>query len=101
MRASMAVGLEIHCPFLDQRIFELAWSLALGLRVGPGGGKYVLRRLLQRYVPRALTERPKRGFNGPVAEWLRGPLRPCAEALLDPQRIAEEGLLDPQAVTRL
>jgi asparagine synthase (glutamine-hydrolysing) len=100
-RASMAVGLEIRSPFLDHRIVELAWSLPLGLRIGPGGGKYVLRRLLERYVPRTLTERPKRGFNVPVAEWLRGPLRPWAEALLDPQRIGEQGLLDPQAVTRL
>jgi asparagine synthase (glutamine-hydrolysing) len=100
-RASMAVGLEIRSPLLDHRIVELAWSLPLGLRIGPGGGKYVLRALLERYVPRALTERPKQGFNVPVAEWLRGPLRPWAEALLDPQRIDAEGLLDPEVVTRL
>ena len=100
-RASMAVGLEVRSPFLDQRVVELAWSLPLGLRVGPGGGKYVLRTLLERYVPRTLTERPKRGFNVPVAEWLRGPLRPWAEALLEPRRIEAEGLLDPKTVTRL
>jgi len=100
-RASMAVSLELRSPLLDHRIVEFAWSLPLEQRIGPGGGKYVLRRLLDRYVPRTLTERPKRGFNVPIAEWLRGPLRPWAEELLDPARLREQGLLNPGEVRRL
>lgn len=100
-RASMAVSLELRSPFLDHRIVEFAWSLPLEQRIGPGGGKYVLRKLLERYIPRTLTERPKRGFNVPIAEWLRGPLRPWAEELLDPGRLREQGLLNAGEVRRL
>jgi asparagine synthase (glutamine-hydrolysing) len=100
-RASMAVSLEVRSPILDHRVVEFAWSLPIGLRIGPGGGKYVLRKVLERYVPRALTERPKQGFNVPVREWLRGPLHDWAEALLEPRRLEEQGLLDAAAVRRM
>ena len=100
-RASMAVSLEVRSPFLDHRVVELAWSLPLAMRYGPDGGKLVLRELLQRYVPRALTDRPKKGFGVPVADWLRGPLREWAQGLLDPGRLQQDGLLNADAVTGL
>ena len=100
-RASMAVSLEVRSPFLDHRVVELAWSLPLAMRYGPDGGKLVLRELLQRYVPSALTDRPKKGFGVPVADWLRGPLREWAQGLLDHKRLQQDGLLDADAVKRL
>lgn len=99
-RASMAVGLEVRSPLLDQRVVEFAWRLPLSLRVGPEGGKRVLRRLLARYVPPPLTERPKAGFNMPVGDWIGGPLRDWAECLLSEQRLRQEGFLRPRAVRR-
>jgi asparagine synthase (glutamine-hydrolysing) len=100
-RASMGVSLEVRSPLLDHRIMEFAWSLPVALRIGPGGGKLVIRDLLARYVPRAMTDRPKAGFNVPVGEWLRGPLRDWAADLLAPARIRGQGLLDDRAVQRL
>jgi len=100
-RASMAVSLEVRCPLLDPRVIELAWSLPPSLRMGPKGGKHVLQNLLARHVPRALFERPKQGFNVPIEEWLRGPLRDWAEALLDESRLRREGYFQPQAVQRI
>ena len=100
-RASMAVSLEVRSPFLDHRVVEFAWRLPLALRWGERGGKLVVRELLQRYVPPALTERPKAGFGVPVGEWLRGPLRDWAESLIDPRRIRSRGLLDEQGITTL
>jgi len=100
-RASMAVGLEVRAPFLDHRIVELAWSLPLAMRYGPDGGKLVLRELLQRHVPRELTDRPKKGFGVPIADWLRGPLREWAQDLLGSKRLQQDGLLDANAVTTL
>jgi len=99
-RASMSVGLEARVPLLDHRVVGLAWSFPLEWKVGCGETKRVLRRVLERYVPRALTERPKRGFAIPMADWLRGPLRDWAEAQLDPRRLREEGYFRPGTVER-
>jgi asparagine synthase (glutamine-hydrolysing) len=100
-RAAMAVSLETRVPLLDHRLVAIAWRLPSRLRVRDGRGKWALRELLARDVPRALFERPKAGFAVPVGAWLRGPLRPWAEDLLAPAAIAREGLLDARAVRRL
>jgi len=97
-RASMAVSLESREPLLDYRLVEFAWRLPLSMKVRGGKGKRVLRRVLYRYVPQALIERPKMGFGIPLDAWLRGPLRAWAESLLDPAAIAKHGLLDPAPV---
>ncbi|MDQ3896032.1 MAG: asparagine synthase (glutamine-hydrolyzing), partial [Actinomycetota bacterium] len=99
-RASMSVGLETRVPLLDPRLVELAWALPLDMRIRGGKGKWLLRQVLYRYVPADLVERPKTGFDPPVAEWLRGPLRPWAEALIAPARLRREGYLRPDPVTR-
>ena len=100
-RATMAVSLESRAPFLDARVIELAWRLPVGRRVAHGQGKWALRRLLDRYVPRSLIERPKQGFAIPVAEWLRGPLRTWADDLLCEASLARDPFLDPAPVKAL
>ncbi len=97
-RASMATSLESREPLLDYRLVELAWRLPLSMKVRGGKGKRVLRRVLYRYVPETLIERPKMGFGIPLGSWLRGPLREWAEALLDPAAIRAYGLIDPEPV---
>ena len=97
-RASMSQSLETRMPFLDHRIVEFAWSLPLGMKVGPAESKIVLRRVLERYVPRAMFERPKMGFGVPLAQWLRGPLRGWAEDLLSRDNLATTDYFDVAAV---
>ena len=97
-RASMAASLESREPLLDYRLVEFAWRLPLSMKVRGGQGKRVLRRVLYRYVPPNLIERPKMGFGIPLGEWLRGPLRDWAEPLLDEAAIREHGLLDPAPI---
>jgi asparagine synthase (glutamine-hydrolysing) len=97
-RATMAFGLEGRIPFLDPRVVEFAWRLPLQMKVRKNQGKWLLRQILHRYVPRNLVERPKMGFGIPLDSWLRGPMREWAEALLEPRRLQEEGFFDPAAV---
>lgn len=100
-RASMAVSLETRAPLLDYRVIEFGAQLPYSMRLQGREGKWILRRLLDQYVPRQLTERPKMGFGIPLDGWLRGPLRDWAEALLDEHRLRREGYLRPEPIRQL
>lgn len=97
-RASMGVGLEIRAPFLDHRVVEYAWQLPQTMKAQGGEGKWALRQVLDRKVPRSLVGGTKRGFAAPVGDWLRGPLRDWAEELISPQRLAREGFFAPMPI---
>jgi asparagine synthase (glutamine-hydrolysing) len=99
-RASMAVSLEVRLPLLDHRVVEFALSLPRHMRHRNGETKWLLRRVLDRYIPRALVERPKMGFGAPLANWLRRPLRGWSEDLLGSSDLGG-GLLDVTAVRKL
>jgi asparagine synthase (glutamine-hydrolysing) len=94
-RASMAVSLEVRAPLLDVRLAEFAGRVPKHLKIRDGQGKYLLHKVLERYIPRQLFERPKAGFEVPIAVWLRGPLRDWAEELLNEDRLKNEGFFYP------
>ena len=97
-RAAMSTSLETRAPLLDHKIVEMALSLPEHVLVRAGAGKWVLRQILDRYLPRQLVERPKVGFSVPLAVWLRGPLREWADDLLDTRKIASQGYLDHKLI---
>lgn len=100
-RAAMANSLESRVPLLDVNVVEYAFQMPQQFKYLSGTGKLCLRKILDRYVPRALIERPKKGFGVPLDAWLRGSLRPWGERLLDPALLDQQGYLNTEMVTRM
>ncbi len=98
-RAAMSVSLESRIPLLDHKVVEFAWSLPGNMKIRDGQGKWLLRQVLDKYVPRKLIERPKRGFAAPVGQWLRGALRDWGHSLLSETRLRGEGYFDSKQVS--
>jgi asparagine synthase (glutamine-hydrolysing) len=97
-RAAMGVSLETRVPMLDHKVVEFAWRLPLSFKIRGGQGKWLLRQVLYKHVPRELIDRPKKGFDVPIGSWLRGPLRSWAEALIDEGRLQREGFFDAHQI---
>ena len=100
-RMSMAVSLEAREPLLDHKLLEFSARIPASLKLKYGRSKYLLRRLLDRRVPRSIVERRKRGFAAPIGEWLRGPLREMTTELLLDGRLRDRGIFDSREVARL
>lgn len=100
-RASMAVALEARVPLLDHNVVEFAAKVPKHMKVRGGKGKYLLRKVLHRYVPESLVERPKMGFGAPIGQWMRYELRDWCESLLDEGSIRGQGYLNASVVRRM
>jgi len=99
-RASMAVSLEVRAPLLDHRVVEFSWRLPRRFKLRDGIGKWILRQVLYRRVPKAIVERPKMGFSVPIDRWLRGPLRGWADGFLNLTELRRAGLPNPTEIIR-
>lgn len=102
-RMAMAHGLEVRMPYLDNQVLALAGLLPTRLKLRGLREKVLLRRVAERWLPRALLQRRKQAFRAPESEVLLANGRPHAwvAEMLQPQALAESGLFEPQAVHRL
>ena len=100
-RMSMAVSLEAREPLLDHKLLEFAARVPMALKLKDGRSKYLLRRILERRVPRSIVERGKSGFAAPIGDWLRGPLAGMASELLLDGRLRDRGLFNDAEIRRI
>ncbi len=99
--ASMAFSLEARCPMTDYRLVEWAMRLPLEYKLRNGQTKYLLKKVLSRYLPASHVHRPKMGFGVPLAQWLRGPLRTWADELVHDDTLMSRVPLDKGRVREL
>jgi asparagine synthase (glutamine-hydrolysing) len=99
--SSMAYSLEAREPLLDHELVEWSMKLPLSWKLRGATGKYLLRQLAYRHLPREIVERPKQGFTVPIDRWLRSPLRPWARERLEDRRLYERFPLDRGRVLAL
>ncbi|MBB5039957.1 asparagine synthase (glutamine-hydrolyzing) [Prosthecobacter dejongeii] len=97
-RAAMGVSLEGRIPLLDTDLIEFAWRVPYSMKVRQGKGKWLMRETLYRHVPKAMIDRPKRGFGVPLGQWLRAEMRDWAEDLLSETRLKREGFFHPAPI---
>ena len=100
-RAAMANSLETRVPFLDPDVIKLAWQLPLKYKIHEGQGKWILRQVLYRHLPKEFVENPKKGFAVPLAKWISGPLREWVDPLIDKVRLKQEGYMDADVVHKM
>jgi asparagine synthase (glutamine-hydrolysing) len=100
-RASMAVSLEAREPLLDYRLIEFAAALPEAMRIRRGQGKWLMKRTMERYLPRDILYRPKQGFVTPISQWFRGPLAGEARAIAQSTALARTGWFDARRLAAI
>lgn len=98
-RASMSVSLECREPLLDHRLVEYASRIPYSLKYKNGLSKYILRKVLYKYVPKELVDRPKKGFVVPLSDWLKSDLYPILMDYLNEDKLRREGIFNEKMVS--
>ncbi len=98
--ASMASSLEVRNPYLDYRVMEYSFNLPQHFKVRNGTAKYLMKKLLERYLPHDLVYRRKWGFPAPIGSWLSGDLSYLIDKWLDPKRISAQGIFNEKVISK-
>ena len=100
-RCSMSVSLESRVPFLDPEIVDFAWRIPLRHKINNGQGKFILRKLLNKYLPNGLIEKQKKGFGLPINSLLKSELKDWSLSLLCKDAIEQTGFLNSDVINIL
>lgn len=100
-RASMKYGLETRVPFLDHRIVELSLNISPSLKIKNGIRKYLLKEILNDYMPKEYFNRPKWGFALPIGIWLKNDLKFLLDDYLSENIIRKHEIVKYEEVDKL
>ena len=100
-KMSMAHGVEVRVPFLDQRVVDVAASLDVNMKQRGSEGKWILKKMAEQYLPKSVIYRPKSGFGAPLRRWLKQDLKPLVDDLLSDASLRQRALFKPEAVRKL
>ncbi|MDQ6756589.1 MAG: asparagine synthase C-terminal domain-containing protein, partial [Bacteroidota bacterium] len=100
-RATMSVGLEGREPFLDQRIIEFVAQLPSDLKYKNGSKKYLLKKIVHKYIPKELLDRPKTGFGLPVYEWLKTDMKELLFSYINEEQLAKHDFINIKNAIKL
>jgi asparagine synthase (glutamine-hydrolysing) len=98
-RTGMSVSLEGRIPLLDPAVAEVAWRMPIDMKQKGDCGKWALKQVLYKYLPKEMMERPKMGFGVPIHMWLKEDLKEWACDLLSENRLTKQGLYHPKLIT--
>jgi len=100
-KLSMATGVEVRVPFLDLDLIEYSTTLPINLKMNGTTPKYILKKVMEKYLPHDVIYRPKVGFGAPVRQWIMHDLDEMIQDSLSESRIAQRGIFDPKSVKQL
>jgi asparagine synthase (glutamine-hydrolysing) len=100
-RATMSVGLEGREPMLDHRIIEFVSQLPANLKIRNKTNKYILKKIVHKYVPQELMDRPKMPFIAPLTVWFKDELKEKMQYYLSEEKLRESGVFNSTPVTKL
>ncbi|HEV7746961.1 MAG TPA: asparagine synthase (glutamine-hydrolyzing) [Pyrinomonadaceae bacterium] len=100
-KTSMAANLEVRVPFLNREMIEFTARMPADLKLRGFKRKYILKRALEKLLPRDVVWRKKAGFGAPIRSWLRGALRPLVDDLLSEETVRRRGLFRPEEIKRI
>jgi asparagine synthase (glutamine-hydrolysing) len=82
-KMTMAYGIEERAPLLDHQLVDFSFTLPVSLKLRNGSGKYILKKAMQKILPREIIHRQKHGYNAPMDVWFKGPLKDSLEHILE------------------
>ena len=99
-RAAMGVSLETRIPLLGKDVIEFSMAVAISKKLKNNQTKWILRKVLEKYVPPELFNRKKMGFGVPINHWISNELRDWSENLLDKNKLKNQGYLNYNVIKK-
>lgn len=100
-RASMAASVEVRVPFIDKEVIELAMKISGKLKYKHKQSKYILKKVAEDYLPKAIIYRPKASFGAPIRSWISGELRPLVDELLSEHAVNQRGIFNYHYIRKI